>query len=319
MRNEDILSTNLGDPLDRKHAIHGTERFYTNDLNRTNLQLFLEHNIALGPLFVSAGLTAAKNTQADMDWRVYPGLDVSLRLDSHWQAFANFNTSLRMPSFTELYYSVGGHKADRHLKPEELSAVEGGLRYTSRAIEAKASVFYNRHRNLIDWISDGETDETGGTLWKSVNFGHIKALGVQASLQANMRQLLPGQHFFDRFSLGYTWLNQRENLPEGIVSQYALEYLKNKFSAQADFRLLPQLALRMGYRLQHRMGSYLDADNVRHSYASYGVLDARLQWSEPRWNAYVEGNNLLDKEYHDYGNVAQPGVWVVAGVAVKIF
>ena len=71
-----------------------------------------------------------------------------------------------MPSFTELYYSVGGHKADRHLKPEELSAVEGGLRYTSRAIEAKASVFYNRHRNLIDWISDGETDETGGTLWK---------------------------------------------------------------------------------------------------------------------------------------------------------
>lgn len=127
MRNEDILSTNLGDPLDRKHAIHGTERFYTNGLNRTNLQLFLEHNIALGPLFVSAGLTAAKNTQADMDWRVYPGLDVSLRLDSHWQAFANFNTSLRMPSFTELYYSVGGHKADRHLKPEELSAVEGGL------------------------------------------------------------------------------------------------------------------------------------------------------------------------------------------------
>ena len=254
-----------------------------------------------------------------MDWRVYPGIDMSLRLDSHWQAFANFNTSLRMPSFTELYYSVGGHKADRHLTPEELSAVEGGLRYTSRAIEAKASVFYNRHRNLIDWISDGETDETGGTLWKSVNFGHIKALGVQASLQADMRQLLPGQHFFDRFSLGYTWLNQRENLPEGIVSQYALEYLKNKFSAQADFRLLPQLALRMGYRLQHRMGSYLDADNVRHSYASYGVLDARLQWSEPRWNAYVEGNNLLDKEYRDYGNVAQPGVWVVAGVAVKIF
>ena len=58
---------------------------------------------------------------------------------------------------------------------------------------------------------------------------------------------------------------------------------------------------------------------MRHSYASYGVLDARLQWSEPRWNAYVEGNNLLDKEYRDYGNVAQPGVWVVAGVAVKIF
>lgn len=318
-RNEDIVSTTLGDPLDRKRAIHGTSRSYTNGLNRTNLQLFLEHNVTLGPLMVSAGLTAAKNSQADMDWRVYPGVDMSLRLGQHWSAFASYNTSLRMPSFTELYYSVGGHKADRHLKPEELSALEGGLRYHSRAVEGKVSLFYNHHRNLIDWISDGETDEEGATLWKSVNFGHINALGLQAHFSTDVTQWWPSQRVMRQLSVGYTWLNQHENQPDGIVSQYALEYLKNKLSAQADFQILPRLSLHVGYRLQHRMGSYLDADNQRHSYATYGLLDARLQWSEARWKVYFEGNNLLDKTYRDYGNVAQPGFWAVAGVTIQVF
>lgn len=319
MRNEDIVSTNLGDPLERKHAIHGTDRFYTNGLNRTNLQLFLEHNVTLGPLTLSAGLTAVKNSQADMSTRVYPGVDLSCQLGTHWKAYASYNTSLRMPSFTELYYSVGGHKADRHLKPEELNALEGGLRYASHAIEGKVSVFYNHHRNLIDWISDGETDEEGATVWKSVNFGHINALGFQSNLRADMAALWPAQRFFERLSLDYTWLNQREGTPDGIVSQYALEYLKNKFSVQADFRLARPLTLRVGYRLQHRMGSYLDTDNVRHSYASYGLLDARMQWSEPRWSVFVEANNLLDKSYLDYGNVRQPGFWFIAGCTVNIF
>lgn len=319
VRNEDIVSTNLGDPLERKHAIHGTERKYTNGLNRTNLQFFLEHNVALGPLTLSAGLTAVKNSQADMPMKLYPGVDLSYRLGSCWKLYASYNTSLRMPSFTELYYSVGGHKADRHLKPEELSAIEGGVRYATAAIEAKASVFYNRHRNLIDWISDGETDEEGATLWKSVNFGHINAVGAQASLRADIAKLWPGQRVIEQLSLGYTWLNQREDTPEGIVSQYALEYLKNKLAAQADFRLYRQLSLRVGYRLQHRMGGYLDATGTHHDYATYGLLDARLQWSATRWRAFVEGNNLLDKAYLDYGNVRQPGIWVIGGLSINIF
>jgi iron complex outermembrane receptor protein len=33
---------------------------------------------------------------------------------------------------------------------------------------------------------------------------------------------------------------------------------------------------------------------------------------------YLEANNLFDKTYVDYGNVPQPGVWVVAGFAIKI-
>ena len=64
-----------------------------------------------------------------------------------------------MPSVTELYYSVGGHKADSHLKPEEVNAFEMGLKYNKSYFSSSLSLFNNRMTNLIDWIrntADGE-------------------------------------------------------------------------------------------------------------------------------------------------------------------
>ena len=53
-----------------------------------------------------------------------------------------------MPSVTELFYSVGGHKADKHLRPEELSAFETGVKYDNKGVTAKASVYWNIIRTL---------------------------------------------------------------------------------------------------------------------------------------------------------------------------
>ena len=133
-RNEDLVSGNLGEPLHTPVHIHGTDRDYTLGLNRTNMSFHLEHNILLRQFTLSAGFIAVKNTWNEMPFKVYPGLDMSYRLGNHWKVYASYNSSLRMPSFTELYYSVGGHKADKYLKPEELHAVEGGVKYLSRII-----------------------------------------------------------------------------------------------------------------------------------------------------------------------------------------
>jgi len=114
LRNENIVSTNLGEKLDNPRHIYGTDRDYTNGINRTNLQFVLEHNIILSRFTLSAGVVAVKNSQANMNMRVYPGLDASYRIGNAWKIYASYNTSLRMPSFTELFYSVGGHKADKH-------------------------------------------------------------------------------------------------------------------------------------------------------------------------------------------------------------
>ena len=235
LRNEDLVSTNLGNPLSRSRHIQGTTVNYTKGMNRTNLQFVLEHNVVAGPLTVSAGLVAAKNSGADMNMRVYPGIDASVRLGCGWSVFASYNSSLRMPSFTELFYSVGGHKADPNLKPEELRAVEGGLRFAANGITAKASVFHNHYTNLIDWIDDGTKDSDGSVVWKSVNYGKINALGAEAMTELDFRQLLPNQHLLRRLNVSYCFINQDQHEGEGIRSLYALEYLRfvQQFAAHA--------------------------------------------------------------------------------------
>mgnify|MGYP000895322451 FL=1 len=318
LRHEELVSTNLGEKLERPHHIHGTDRNYTNGINRTNLQFVLEHNIILSRFTLSAGVIAVKNSQADMNMRVYPGIDASYRMGNAWKVYASYNTSLRMPSFTELFYSVGGHKADKHLKPEELSALEAGLKYNARGISGKTSIFYNQQKNLIDWISDGTLDANGSPLWKSVNFGRINVVGVEASLSFDCRTLMPSQRFLKRFSLAYCYLNQNEKEHKGITSKYVLEYVKNKMVANLQLNLWRNLDLGLNYRLLHRMGGYIDTNNQRHNYATYGILDARLSWNTSKWTAFAAANNLLNRTYVDYGNVPQPGTWITAGVSIQM-
>ena len=318
LRHEELVSTNLGEKLERPHHIHGTDRNYTNGINRTNLQFVLEHNIILSRFTLSAGVIAVKNSQADMNMRVYPGIDASYRMGNAWKVYASYNTSLRMPSFTELFYSVGGHKADKHLKPEELSALEAGLKYNARGISGKTSIFYNQQKNLIDWISDGTLDANGSPLWKSVNFGRINVVGVEASLSFDCRTLMPSQRFLKQFSLAYCYLNQNEKEHKGITSKYVLEYVKNKMVANLQLNLWRNLDLGLNYRLLHRMGGYIDTNNQRHNYATYGILDTRLSWNTGKWTAFAAANNLLNRTYVDYGNVPQPGTWITAGVSIQM-
>ena len=318
LRHEELVSTNLGEKLERPHHIHGTDRNYTNGINRTNLQFVLEHNIILSRFTLSAGVIAVKNSQADMNMRVYPGIDASYRMGNAWKVYASYNTSLRMPSFTELFYSVGGHKADKHLKPEELSALEAGLKYNAHGISGKTSIFYNQQKNLIDWISDGTLDANGSPLWKSVNFGRINVVGVEASLSFDCRTLMPSQRFLKQFSLAYCYLNQNEKEHKGITSKYVLEYVKNKMVANLQLNLWRNLDLGLNYRLLHRMGGYIDTNNQRHNYATYGILDARLSWNTGKWTAFVAANNLLNRAYVDYGNVPQPGTWLTAGISIQM-
>lgn len=102
------MSTTLGEPLDNPQPIHGTDLNYTRGLNRTNVQLALEHNFFWRGLTLSAGFTAVKNSWANMGMKIYPGIDAAYRISDRWKVYASANSSLRMPSATELYYSQKG-------------------------------------------------------------------------------------------------------------------------------------------------------------------------------------------------------------------
>lgn len=317
LRNEDLLSGNLGEPLDNPHHIKGTDRDYGYGLNRTNISLVLEHNIILSRLTLSAGLVAVKNSWNHANMRVYPGVDASFRLGRGWRVYGSWNTSLRMPSVTELYYSVGGHKADKYLKPEELSAIEGGLKYSSGAISASASAYYNHGRNMIDWIR--RTDEGPDAPWQSVNFTKINAVGAQAALSADLRRLLPGQRLLELARVSYNYLDQDKEDRHNIESKYTLEYLRHKVVAGVKMNIWSNLHLALDYRFQERTGTYTDPQGAARSYRPYAIFDARIDWRAPSYALFAEVSNIFDKVYVDYGNVPQPGTWLVAGVKVNVF
>lgn len=318
VRNEKIKSTILGDNLYKPININGTDRQYLKGLNRTNCQFYLEQNISLDRLTLSGGFIAVKNSQANMPLKFFPSLDVNYSINSNLQIYASHNTALRMPSFTELYYSVGGFKADKHLRPEELSAYEVGVKYVNNYIITSANIFYNHHHNLIDWINDGSKDKNGSLIWKSVNFGSINDLGVEFSTKMLLSRIFPSQHILKNFNLSYCYLDQNKEGEDNINSKYVLDYLKNKLVLGLDMNIVKHLNLNVNYRFQYRMNGYLDIAGNYHDYGSYGVLDARLSWEAKKWNAYINANNILGCHYVDVANVKQPGAWVVAGIAVKL-
>ena len=183
-RNEDIVSSNLGEPLQEEKGK------YKYGLNRTNLSFHLEHNVLLQNFTLSAGFIAIKNTWNEMPFTLY-------------------NESLRMPSFTELYYSVGGHKADKYLKPEELRAVEGGVKYSARGLNIKASIFHHHARNMIDWVMDTRDADP---IWQSVNHTKVNTLGQEITVQGSWLRV--------KGFLAYCHLHQSKQEADYLQSQY---------------------------------------------------------------------------------------------------
>jgi iron complex outermembrane receptor protein len=218
-----------------------------------------------------------------------------------------------MPSFTELYYSVGGHKADKYLKPEEMQAYEVGLKYLFGGIRGSVSVYHHHGKNMIDWIRDTRMGDEA--VWESVNHTKVNSIGVEASLYFDFLTMLPEQRFLRNINLAYSYIDQDKDLESYMQSQYALEYLKHKFTAQADFNLYSHLFLNLSYRLQERKGNYQLLSGEVKPYGAYSLLDARLSWNADKYKLYVEANNLFDKTYYDYGNVPQPGRWIMAGAS----
>lgn len=303
-RHERIMSTNLGERLAKPQGV------YVLGLSRTAFNLFLEHHVTAGRLSASAGLTTVYNTGNREGVKLFPGIDANFRISNAFRIYASFNTSYRMPTFTDLYYSVGGHLADPHLKAEKLQALEGGVKYLWRGQRAYATVYYNRGYDLIDWIMDTSTGDDA--LWMSMNHTRLNTLGQELSLRLTLPEILGRSDFFFRsFSLGYTHQSQDKTLEAHLRSLYSLEYIRHKVVVKADFLFWGKLACDLSWR-------YVNRNTGSELMAPYALLDAKLSYDFPRLNLYLRANNLLNTTWYDFGDIPQAGLWLMAGVSCKL-
>ena len=306
VRNEGVLSTNLGRPLDSTAYVRVRSEediLYNHRDNRTNVSFNLEHNLLLEHWTLSAGLIANMNTSVDHRFRLYPGVDLAYRPASHWKLYASYSKGFRLPTFTDLYYKSPTLNGNTSLRPEVNHSIQLGTQYTRNGIHGMLRAFYNRGHNMIDWVMYHSDDTYHSTSFELDN------IGLQAEVRIDLMQLCKKDIILRSLSVGYTYIHQHRRDDQIIYrSNYALEYLRHKLTATLDHKIVAQLTATWSLRWQDRMGPY----------QPYTTLDLKLQWTNRHWLAYVMGTNLTNRHYVDFGSVPQPGIWMLAGARFDI-
>lgn len=321
IRSENILSSNLGRPLDsaRYVRIHGRSgNYYTHSDSRTDINYFIEHCVVIGPLSVSAGLLANRNTAVNERFRLYPGIDISWRPVADLRLFASWNKAMRLPTFTDLYYKSPTQEGNAGLRPEKVSTIAAGAQWKPRAFEFSVDASYARGSDMIDWVMYYPDD-----IYHTANF-RLDNLSLSARAVALFRTLIGEKCPLERLSLDYTYIYESKDDTKDVYrSNYALEYLRHKFAASLTFRILPHLNASTSLLWQKRMGFYIKYADAKSTgkavkYSPYALLNAKLSWEMPRYELYLTADNLTAHRYYDFGNVPGPRLWVMAGAKLKI-
>ena len=144
----------------------------------------------------------------------------------------------------------------------------------------------------------------------SVNHTRVNTFGQEITLQLSVAEWAGRQDFPVRsIHLGYSHISQDKNTKEGFRSLYSMEYIRHRVTAQADFRLGSRFSANVSYR-------YVDRATSSELIKPYSLLDSKLSFHRPGMEIYVRVNNLLNREYYDFGDIPQPGLWFMAGVSL---
>lgn len=318
LRKEKIYSTNLGTPMseDEWFKVPHYDVNYTKSKGRTDLSLFLEHNILLKRFTASLGVMANRNTGYNNRFRLYPGIDMSYRPSKPWKITLSWNMAFRMPTFTDLFYKSPTQEGNIGLKPEKTNSLRLGVLHRTRGVQAQVSAFYDFGTDMIDWVMYSAEDK-----YHSANF-RLDNRGFDVNADIMPREWNPS-YYINKVHVGYAYINQARYDDITIYkSNYAMEYLRHKVTASVDHRIFSALSASWAFRWQERMGSYIIYENnkstgVAKPYSPYALFDLKLMWQKPRYEIALSLNNLTNRRYYDLGNVEQPGFWLMASAKVK--
>ena len=318
LRKEKIYSTNLGTPMseDEWFKVPHYDVNYTKSKGRTDLSLFLEHNILLKRFTASLGVMANRNTGYNNRFRLYPGIDMSYRPSKPWKITLSWNMAFRMPTFTDLFYKSPTQEGNIGLKPEKTNSLRLGVLHRTKGVQAQVSAFYDFGTDMIDWVMYSAEDK-----YHSANF-RLDNRGFDVNADIMPREWNPS-YYINKVHVGYAYINQARYDDITIYkSNYAMEYLRHKITASVDHRIFSALSASWAFRWQERMGSYIIYENnkstgVAKPYSPYALFDLKLMWQKPRYEIALSLNNLTNRRYYDLGNVEQPGFWLMASAKVK--
>jgi iron complex outermembrane receptor protein len=313
IRNEGIFSNKLG-----KDTVKLGK--YTLSDSRTNISYFVEHTYFYQGFTLGIGFLANYNRSFSGKMDFYPTLNAAYWLTNRWKIFISWNNAVRMPTFTDLYYIAPDLNGFAQLQPEKSESYEAGVLYNHPFITLAFNGFYEKGKNIIDWVR--KPDET---LVHATNLTSVNKAGFETYVTVLPGKFLP-QLSASRLKLGYTYLHQTRNTGDWI-SNYVMDYLRHKFIVNLSHPICKRLSADWQFRWQDRAGTYsrlLGKDAEGNSifsetpYPTFALLDLKLNWKKERLSIFLTANNIFNVSYYDRGNIPQAGFWLTGGMAYSI-
>ncbi|MDR1259102.1 MAG: TonB-dependent receptor [Tannerellaceae bacterium] len=305
LRRENIVSSVLGKPM------AGPRGDYNKSDARTNIGLSLEHTFVWKRWMASAGILLNHTTLLGNEYRLYPSVNLAYRPLDGLKISASWSKSTRMPTFTDLYYTTETHRAGESLRPERSESLDMSIRHAAGFAEVYLTGFLLWGRDMIDWVKADPRDDR----WTSWNLTKVDTQGVEAGVRLHPHG---GK---TSLRLDYARMCQRSDA-KGLISIYALNYLRDKFTVQLTHPLPAGVSASWFFRLQKRMGTYEKFENMEkvsdEPFPAFSTLDLRLNYPYRELNVYLGLSNLYNTFYFDRGNIPQPGFWLMGGITYVI-
>lgn len=200
--------------------------------------------------------------------------------------------AFRIPTFTERFYTDPAHQASAALSPERGSALDGGIDISAHGWTMAVSPFVRWDRDVIDWVRNSAQER-----WRTTNVRDVSTAGAEVSATRIVGATL--------FRAHYTGL--RVEAPElELLSKYVREYARHTvgISAAAPVGAGARVAATADYRNR--------ADGQK-----YWLVGAKVSRTVGRFDAFVEGSNLLNESYREIAGVPMPGRWLSLGMRLR--
>lgn len=270
--------------------------------NRTNLGLYGEYKSKADRRF-NFTVGGYLNYNSSYGWQFFPGADAGFNITNDLKLYANIGTAQRLPTYTDLYYKSAAIMGNAKLGAEKATYMEAGIRKFSGQFSYSGSVFYRQVSDFIDYVKDSLAQP-----WQPQNFQRADTKGF--TLNAGYTTALHEKGVFNSLGVnaGYNYLSPsfKGNGNSNKISRYVIESLRHQLTANVRAALL-----------QHFTVSAAARYCMRINYKDYTVVDARIAYSQRRYQIYADANNLLDVTYVEAGAVPMPGRWVTLGGSVK--
>jgi iron complex outermembrane receptor protein len=304
------------------------KKISSNDRGNHNIDqaaAFAVLNQQLGDnFFISPALRVEWNERSG--WELIPQANISYRIPK-LQLRASAGKTIRDADFTERFnnynktFVASGRIGNPDLAAEHSFSYEAGVDFfTTGNLKLSGTFFQRYHTDLIDYVPTPYANmprkvnlSPTGTYALAKNISRVTTTGAEAEIQHSI-QFQNRQQIWT--SIGFTWLDSKSSsaTPSFYISShakflntYSVLYCSNKFSASVN-------------GLYKKRNPQTSSVNIAKVSSNYFVVNAKLEASviKKLLSAFVEADNVFDKNYADLLGSQMPGRWLMGGIKISL-